>query len=194
MANGKICTGFSKPYIAVYTASEGSITYSSGQVLARGVDVNIEPETADDNNFYADNQLAESASGTFTRATLTLTVDGLLMAAERLIMGLPAAGTDDFTAYDDNQSVPNVGVGYIARYMSDGVTTYVPTVLAKCKFNQISNTAATQEDEIDWQTQELTAAVMRADDTNHTWKYVGTSYSSESAAEDALKAKLGITS
>lgn len=193
MAAGKVITGFSKPYVAVYAANEGTITYSNGQILARGVDVDISPESSDDNNFYADNVLAESASGTFTGGEVTLTVDGLLTAAEKLIMGLPTAGEDGFMAYDDNQNAPNVGIGFIVRYMSDGVTTYVPYVMTKCKFNQIELSAATQEDEIDWQTTELTAVIMRGDDTAHTWKWVGADVSSEADAETALKTKLGIT-
>ena len=46
MANGRVCTGFSKPYVAVYSATGGTIKYESGQDLARGVDVSIEPETS----------------------------------------------------------------------------------------------------------------------------------------------------
>lgn len=194
MAAGKVCTGFSKPYVANYSADGGNITFSNGRVLARGVSVNIAPDSSDDNKFFADNVEAESASGIFTGGTLTLTVDGLLKASERFIMGLPEAGADGFTAYGDNQNVPYIAVGCIARYMSSGITTYVPVVIVKTKFNQIPMDAETQGEEIDWQTQELTAAIMRGDDSNHTWKYVGDDYSTESAAEDALKTKLGITS
>lgn len=191
-AAGRVCTGFSLPYVATYAAAGTTITYSAGQKLARGVSVSIEPETGDDNNFYADNILAESASSTFTGGTLNLTVDGLLDAAEQLIMGTPAA-SNSWVTYDDDQSVPYVGVGFIARYMSDGVTSYVPIVLAKCMFNQISTSAETQEEEISWQTQELTAQIFRADDAKHSWKYVGASQTTEAAAEALIKTKLGIT-
>lgn len=192
MAAGKVCTGFSKPYVALYSATGTTVSYSSGMQLARGVDVSIEPETADDNDFYADNIKAESAGKKFTGGTVTLTVDGLLTAAEKLIMGLPTA-VGDWAAYDDDQAVPYVGIGFIARYMSDGVESWTPMVLAKCQFDQISNSAATQEEEIDWQTQELSATIYRGDDTKHAWKYVGTTeYTTEEAAENALKAKLGI--
>lgn len=193
MAAGKVITGFSKPWVATYTVNEGVVTYSNAQVLARGVEVSISPESTEDNNFYADNVLAESDSGRFTGGELTLTVDGLLIAAERLIMGLPEAGEDGWTAYGDDQNAPNVGVGFIVRYMSDGVTTYVPIVLAKVKFNQIELTAATQEEEIDWQTTELSGTVMRGEDSNHSWKYIGADVATEAAAEDALKAKLGVS-
>lgn len=191
-AAGRVTTGFSLPYVALYAASGGSITYSSGTQLARGVDVTISPESSDDNNFYADNILAESDNGRFTGGTVTLTVDGLLTTTKKLIFGLPAE-TGGWTAYGDEMSVPYVGIGFIARTQSDGVVSYVPTVLAKCKFNQPEDAAATQEDEIDWQTQSLSALVMRSDDANHNWKFEGQGYSTESAAETALKAKLNIS-
>lgn len=188
MAAGKVCTGFSLPYVALY--NDGA--YTSGMKLARGVDVTVSPEASDDNKFYADNHEQENASGTMNGGTVDLTVDGLLTAAERLIMGLPAA-VSDWTAYDDDQQIPYVGIGYIARYMSDGVTTYVPTVIVKAKFAQIESSAATQEEEIDWQTQSLSATMYRGDDAKHTWKYVGEDQETEEAAEALLKAKLGIT-
>lgn len=192
-AAGKVTTGFSKPYVALYSANEGTVSYASGQLLARGVDVTISPESSDDNNFYADNIVAESENGRFTGGTVTLTVDGLLNATKKLIFGLPAADDAGWTAYGDDMEIPYVGIGYIARQMSDGVTTYKPTILAKCIFTQPEDSAATQEDEIDWQTQSLEATIMRGDDANHNWKFEGNDYATEAAAEAALKTKLGIS-
>jgi phi13 family phage major tail protein len=192
MASGRVCTGFSLPYVATYSATGGAVTYSSGQKLARGVNVSITPESGDDNNFYADNVLAESANTTFTGGEVTLTVDGLLEAAEKLIMGLPTS-SGGWMTYNDDQAVPYVGIGFIARYQSDGVVTYVPYVLVKCMFNQINTSAATQEENIEFQTQELTAKIFRGDDAKHAWKHVGDEEDTEAAAEAALKTKLGIT-
>lgn len=183
-ANGRVITGFSKPYVGLYTESSGTVSYSSTQVLARGVSVSFDIEDAtDDNNFYADNILAESVSGTFGGGSVTLTVDGLFTAAEKLILGLPSADGDGWTSYDDDMSIPNVGIGFIVRYMSEGVTTYVPVVLTKCKFATPSLSANTQEEEIDWQTQELTASVMRDDSAKHCWMKKGTAQSTEASAE-----------
>lgn len=186
-AAGKVLTGFSLPYVAKYTAG----SYSQLMKLARGVDVTISPEASEDNKFYADNHEAENANGVLTGGTVDLTVDGLKTVAEKLIMGLPTAASDGFTAYDDDQNIPFVGIGYIARYMSDGQTTFVPTLIVKTKFNQIESNAATQEEEIDWQTQALSAQIYRGDDAKHTWKFVGSDYTSESAAENALIVKMG---
>lgn len=189
-ANGRVITGFSNPYVALYSESGGVVSYASGQILARGVNVDLSIDAADDNNFYADNVVAESAAGMFGGGTATLTVDGLLTAAEKLILGLPNADSDGWTAYGDAADIPYCGLGFIVRYMSDGVTTYVPVVLTKVKFKMPNLSAATQEDEIDWQTQELEAVIMRDDSTDHNWKYVGAGQATEAAAATMISAKL----
>ena len=89
MAEGKVCTGFSDPYVAIYNESGGVITYTGGMRLARGVEVSIEPEVGDTDPFYADNVTSETVPAKFTGGTITLTVDGLKEEAEKLIMGLP---------------------------------------------------------------------------------------------------------
>ena len=188
-AAGRVRTGFSLPYVAVCSGD----TYTSGQKLARGVDVTISPESSDDNKFYADNHEAENASGRLTGGTLSLTVDGLLISAERLIMGLPTAASDGWVSYDDDQKIPDVGVGYIERYMSDGEESYVPVVVKRVAFAQLETSAATQQEDIDWQTQSLSATIKRANDSKHTWKMIGTAASTEALAEAALKTKLNIS-
>jgi phi13 family phage major tail protein len=192
MAAGKVITGFSKPYVAVYSNTGDAVTYANGQVLARGVEVEISPEVSDSNNFYADNIAAETAAGIFTGGELTLTVDGLFQAAERLIMGIGAPGEDGFIAYTEDSTPPFVGVGFVIRWMSDGVTSYQPVVLPKVAFAPMTISAATQEDEIDWQTTELTGSIFRDDTTGRSWQYSGGDETSEAAAEAKIKTKLGI--
>ena len=200
-ANGRVLTGFSDPWVALYANTGTTVTYSSTQVLARGVSVTITPDDInDDNIFYADNGAAESDPGTFTGGDLNLTVDGLLDAARDLVMGLPAAtpttvgtATVDVTHFGDDQSIPYVGFGYVARWMSDGVTSYTATVLNKVKFNQISSEAETQEAEIDWQTQEITGRILRSDNANRDWKMESEAVSTQTEALNTLKVLLGAT-
>lgn len=192
LAAGRVITGFSKPYVALYSNTGSTVSYSSGQILARGVSVEVSPEVSDAGYFYADNIQAETAAGRFTGGTATLTVDGLLMAAEKLIMGLPAAGTNGVTYYGDNQSIPYCGVGWIVRYQSGGAVSYVPEGLCKVAFEPIEVSAETQEEDIDFQTQELSATIMRADDANHNWRFIGGEYATEAEAESVLKTVLGI--
>lgn len=192
MKAGKVITGYSLPYVAIYTEAEGVVTYSSGQKLARGVSVEASPESSDSNNFYADNIVAESLSGAFTGGQVTLTVDGLLQASERLIQGLPAIGDDGMLHYNDSQQKPFCGVGFIVRYMSDGVTYYTPVIFTKGTFNQIEMSAETQGEDIEFQTQELVFNIMKDDTVNHDWKLVGGELATEAAAETVIKGYFNI--
>ena len=197
-AAGKVCTGFSMPYVAKYSNVGSVVTYSGVMQLARGVSVSLSLDTTDDNVFHADNVSAETAAAIFTGGTATLTVDGLLTAAEKFVLGLPEAteiqaggGAVQVSHYGDGMEIPYVGIGFVVRYQSGGVVTYAPVVLTKARFQQPGLDAATQEESIDWQTQELTATLMRDDTTNHDWKLVGEDQATEEAAEAVLKALLG---
>ena len=191
MVAGRVCTGFSKPWVAVYGNVGTVVTYSSAQQLARGVSVNLKPESSEDNNFYADNVVAESGAGEFVGGTVELKVDGLFRDTEDLIFGAPAA-VDGWVADGDKSSAPFCGTGFIVRWMSEGVTTFQPVVLPKVKFNIPEEERATQEDEIDWQTTTLTATIMRDDTADKNWRYRGSSFSTEAEAEEALKEFLGV--
>lgn len=192
MAAGKVTTGFSKPYVAVYAASGGTVTYSNGTLLGRGREITITAESTDDNIFYADNVAAENDGGRFTGGTASITIDGLLAETRKLIYGLPTA-QDGWTDFGDDMVIPYVGIGGIIRRMSDGVTTYVPVVLTKCRFNIAEDAAATQEESIDWQTEELEASIFRDDSANHVWKKIGDDQTTEAAAEAAIKTLFGIS-
>lgn len=188
-----VTTGFSLPYVALYSNPSGTNVFSSGQKLARGVSVEVDADVVDDNNFYADNVLAESENGAVSGGTLTLTVDGLDADARRLIYGLPAADADGWTAYGDAATMPFCAVGFIRRTMNNGTTNYWAVVFPKCKFAFDGEDAETQEDQISWQTKELEATFMRDDTANHNWKYVNdTPYATEALAEAALKSFLNI--
>ena len=195
-----ITTGFSKPYVAKYTNTSGAVSYSDGMLLGRGVSVESEIDVADDNNFYADNVIAETESTQFTSGSLTVTVDGLGNEAATLILGLPE--TENVTVgespvaiqhFNDDMNAPYVGFGYIRRVMYEGTTTYIPVVHPKVKFSLPSDSVATQEDQIDWQTQELSATLMRDDTTKRNWKLEGAAQTSEALAEAVLKELLDIS-
>ena len=195
MANGKVITGYSQPIVAKYTYSSNTISYSDKTPLARGVEVDIEVEIGDATNFFADNTIAESVAGQFNGATATLTVDGLKDAARDLIAGLVTsktiiANSSTVTAkvYDDLQVIPYVGIGFVVRYMENGVTTYAPVILPKAQFSPESLNAATQGESVEFQTTELQATVMRADDANHSWKVVAEDQATEAAAVAVINA------
>ncbi len=198
MANGRVITGYSLPKVALYSAGGGTPTYTSYMALARGVSVSMDLDTSDNQDFYADNMLAESAGGLFTGGTLTLTIDGLKDTARKLIMGLPTAGTVTVDGesvnvydYDDRMSIPYVGVGFVVRVMENGVTSYVPYVLTKVIFDVEGLDAETQGEDISFQTTELSASITRDDSTNHRWMRLGEAQDTEAGAEAVIAAILG---
>ena len=197
MAAGRVLTGFSMPYVATYSASGSTITYTGVSQLARGVSVAIAIESGDGSTFYADNVAAEGTGGVFTGGTVTLTVDGLKDTARKLIEGLAnptevTVGSDtvDVYSYDTDQVIPYVGIGFVARYMENGVTTYVPVVLTKCQFDVDGMEAATQAESVEFQTQELTATIMRDDSAKHCWRKIAEAQETETAAVAVITALL----
>lgn len=196
-----VTTGFSKPYVAKYNATGQTVTYSGGISLGRGVSLSLEVETPNDNNFYADNELAESESTNFTSGTANITVDGLENAAATLILGLGSPQplqVDDtpvqMQGYGKSMEAPYVGYGCVRRTQMQGKVQYWPYILPKVKFSIPGDEIETSEDQINWQTQELSAAVQRDDTAAANWKLISKEgMATEAEAEAAVKAFLNIT-
>lgn len=197
---GRVCVGFAHPVVAKYDMSGDAVQYTSGMVLARGVDVKINPETSDEEIFYADNGPAESDSGVFSGGTCDLTVDGLLDEAERFILGLSAPEavtygaeqTVNVTKYGEGAVIPDVGIGYIVTYKSGGIYSYVPTILRKAKFKQPGEEHKSSDKKISYQTQKLSAVLFRDDTTKRDWKWKAEAQSTMAAAVAVLDGLLGV--
>lgn len=201
LANGAVTTGYSYPVVALYNPNGGTPSYSGGMDLARGVSVDPSIETNGDNNvFYANNGAAEEAQQRFRRGTCAFTVDGLLRAAENLILGVNTTstvtvGTASVTMHDndDEQEIPYVGVGYVVRRQSAGVEFFQAVVYPKARFAQFAPSAATEEEDIDWQTTELSATLLRDDSAKHRWQRVSDPLETELEAYNTVRAALGLS-
>lgn len=193
--------GLSKPYYAVYSAGSGTPTYASGAVMGKATEANIEIETSEDNNLYADNAIAET-DRQFTGGTLTLSTDDLSQEVSKAILGLTeqAVGTIEGVTdeevqeliYDDTQVTPYLGVGFIVKKVKNGVTAWRGIVLTKVMFSIPSDAATTQGESIEWQVPELSATIMRDDSATHMWKREAT-FTTEAQAEAYIKDRLNIT-
>lgn len=195
-----VTTGFSEPYIAKYSNTGTTVSYSGGMKLGRGVSMSIEVESADDNNFYADDIVAETETGTMTSASATVTVDGMEPEVAAFALGLPTAASEsigDDTVkvydYDDRMNPPLLGLGVLQRVMLNGVQYWVPIVFTKVKMNIPSDEANTQEDQIDWQTQELEMTILRDDSANRRWKRVFERQTTKAAALNIITTYLKAT-
>lgn len=202
LAAGQVVTGFSFPVVALYNNEGGTVSYSNGMDLARGVHMDPDVATSGDENvFYANNRSAETAQRRFRNGSLSLTVDGLLTAAEKLIMGLGAAAastvtvgetTVNMTDYGEGQQIPYVGVGAVVRSQSNGVELFRAVVYTKARFEQFNLPAATEEEDIDWQTTELSAQLNRDDTAKHNWQRVSDPLETELQAYNTVRVILGL--
>lgn len=174
-----VTTGFRNIYVAKYSNEDTTVSYTGFQKLARARGFSLDVGTSDDNQYFADDSLAETESGaSFASGTLELTVDGLTGEEEALLFGIVTSSSTvqvDETPvtevrFGDSLNPPFMGVAGIKRYQLNGVVTYRPIVLPKVQFTLGTDEAETGEDTINWQDQTLNANIMRDDTAEHNWK------------------------
>lgn len=192
--------GLSKPYYAIYANSGNTVTYSAGGVLAKAVEFSAEIESAEDNNLYADNTIAET-DRSFSSGTLTITTDDLTQTASAAILGLTPVAvsitgltTEDPTelVYGEAQTIPYLGFGVIIKKKVSNAYKYRAVVFTKIMFSVPSDAATTQGETIEWQTPELSAVILRDDTASHNWKREST-MDTEADAEAYIKNCLNIS-
>lgn len=193
--------GLSKPYYGIYSASGTAVSYTDGAVMGKATEANIEIDTTEDNNLYGDNAIAE-ADRSFAGGTLTLSTTDLSQEVSKAILGLKESaitgieGVTDTSVkeliYDDDQSTPYLGVGFIIKKKVNGAYRWRAVVLTKVMFSVPADAATTQGESIEWQTPELSATIMRDDSATHMWKREAT-FTTEVQAEAYIKARLWIT-
>lgn len=193
--------GLSKPYYGIYSATGNAVSYANGAVMGKATEANIEIDTTEDNNLYADNGIAET-DRSFAGGTLTLSTDDLSQEVTKAILGLTEntiTGIEGVTdtsvkelVYDDTQTTPYLGVGFIVKKKVGGAYKWRAVVLSKVMFSVPADAATTQGESIEWQVPELSATIMRDDSETHMWKREAT-FTTEAQAEAYIKARLNIT-
>lgn len=193
-----VITGYSKPYVAKYSATGTTVTLSNPVRLARGVKVDVQPSSSDATGWYADNVQSESAPGKFTGGTASFECDEPSAEVLKLIEGTPEE--DEITVggkkvkvthYNSEQSIPYVAVGYIIRYQEAGVEYFKPFVLRKAQFTTPNDSAETQGENITFQTKTLSANLFYDDSAKPCWKDSAERQTTEAEAEAVLKVMLG---
>lgn len=167
--------GLSKCYVGKYAEASGVVSYTDGTLIGKAVEFSTSIETADENNLYADNAIAETDT-TFGGGTLTISTDDLSQSASALILGITPSNitiggeTVSELIYNDDMVPPNLGYGTIVKKKVGGAYKYRAVILTKIKFQVPDESATTQGETIEWQTPTLTATIMRDDSTKHDWK------------------------
>ena len=193
--------GLSKPYYGIYSATGNAVSYANGAVMGKATEANIEIDTTEDNNLYADNAIAET-DRSFAGGSMTLSTDDLSQEVTKAILGLTETaitgieGVTDTSVkelvYDDTQNPPYLGVGFIIKKKVGGAYKWRGVVLCKVMFSVPADAATTQGESIEWQVPELSATIMRDDSATRMWKREAT-FTTEAQAEAYIKARLNIT-
>lgn len=194
--------GLSKPYIATYVNTSGTITYSARTVLGKYTEISISLDSADENVLYADNGPAETDSQ-FSGGTVTVTTDDLRPDAFKTALGLVEAAiaatmattnpTPKWLVFDDDQAAPYFALGGIVKKKVDGAYKYQAFILEKVKFKNPDLSLTTQGETVEWQTPELEATILRSDAAKHPWYRISTLLDSEEDAVAAIEAYLTVT-
>ena len=190
-----VTIGYSYPYSALYDGSTGTDKYTEGMDLGGGVSYSDSIEVADDNDFYANNQIDESETGKFVSGEATITINALSAEAAKMALGIKNQTTvpeeTTWDDYDDDTVPPELGYGHVKKLRDNGVDKFQAFVLPRVKMAMPGESANTQEAEIDWQTQELTVTIMRSKNGKHKWRSIApTLFDREQDAYEAVKAYL----
>ncbi len=193
--------GVSKPYVAKYSNTDTTVSYTSGQILDKMTEIDISINSAEDNNFYADNSIAESDSS-FSGGSVTVNTADLGPEATALVLGITPVPIADISGvtdedvneliFDDDQRSPYLGFGCIIKKRVNNVDQWRAIILTKIMLAVPNDAATTQGETIEWQTPQLTGTIMRDDSAKHAWKREAT-FTTEAQAEAYIKARLSIT-
>ncbi len=195
--------GLSKPYYAIYDwdgTAETEPSYKEGGLLGKYTDLSISLDEGSDNILYADNGPAES-DNQFSGGTASITTDDLRpdaltpvwgVKSEDIGEGVTVSEDAKWYVFDDDQNIPYLGLGGVIKKKINGAYKWVAFILTKVQLSNPGIVATTQGETISWQTQSLSARIMRADDAKHRWFMLSSALDTEADAEAAVKAYLKI--
>lgn len=189
-----VTVGYSYPYIAKYDGSAGKDKYTSGMDLGEGVSYEDSIEVGESAEFYANNRVSEVDGGNFVSGEATITINGLDSQAAKMLFGIKTQTTLEdvvWLKYDDDTQPCEFGYGHVKKTKHKGKYQYWGFVLPRVMFAIHSENAETQEKEINFQTQELSATILRSLNNKHEWRVVTEQpFDTEEEAYTAVKAYL----
>ena len=193
-----VTTGFSRIHVAKYANNGGVNSYSGCRELARAKSMSTDITTTEENKFYANNQLAECEPAAFKEGTAKISVDGLTGEEEAFILGIIEStmqvGGQEVAVveYGDSINPPFMGIGGVKEMLMKGVRSYRPIILCKTRFAIPPDAGETREEQINYQIQELSAAIMRDDTSKKNWKIIPKeNYPTEDEAVAFIRAIFG---
>lgn len=136
-------------------------TYKTGFLIGKAINVDLSINT-NDNPLYADGAIAEN-DRTFSDGELKITTDDLDLQTEAKLLGAEYVAESDGpeqiikAALD---AAPFMGVGFYKSGLKNNVKYFEASLIYKCQFAPFSESGKTKEKQIEWQTPEISAAIM----------------------------------
>lgn len=130
--------------------------YDTGVVVGRAISADITYNRAS-NTLKADDVDAETDNG-ITGGTITIGVDDIADEVQAAILAQEMTGEGEYEEL--GEADPYIGLGYIRVRRYKGETSYVAYWIFKAQLGITSESAATKQDSIQWQTPTLSGSMM----------------------------------
>ena len=195
MANPNV--GMMYPVFApITTHTDGSMpTYGTGFVIQEARNANIS-KTYNDNPLYGDDRIVDDDNG-LQALTCSFESTGLSDDDRMKLFGEEKLAVGGITAQvESDNATPYGGFGYVRRMRDNGVKKFEAWVILKIKFQEESQTTATKEGSISWNTPTLNgrAAGLYIDDTDKQRFRVHSTFETAAAAKSWLNTVLNVPS
>ena len=177
--------------------TDGSMpTYGTGVVIQEARNATIS-KTYNDNPLYGDDRIVDDDNG-LTAMTVSFEPTGISDSDRVLLFGETLkSGIGGLTAQVEmDNETPYGGFGYIRKMRDNGNYSYEGWIILKIKFTEESQTTATKEQQITWNTPTLNgrAAAVDIDGSGKQAFRVHASFETLSAAKSWLNTVLNVSS
>ena len=176
------------------TCVDGSLpTYSTGRVVQEARSANVTKEV-NNNPLYGDDRIVDDDNG-LTALTASFEPTGLSDSDRVLLFGESEVSVGGLTCYaESDNETPYGGFGYIRKMRDNGTKKFEAWIILKIKFTEESQTTATKEGTIQWNTPTLNgrAAGLYIDDTEKVRFRIHETFDTISAAKSWINTVLNV--
>ena len=194
MANPNV--GMMYPVFApLVSHTDGSMpTYGTGRVIQEARNATV-TKTYNENPLYGDDRIVDDDNG-LQSLTMSFESTGLSDADRVALFGETQATVGGLTAYlEGDNETPWGGFGYIRKMRDNGVKKFEAWITLKIKFQEESQTTATKEGTISWNTPTLNgrAAALYIDSSDEMRFRVHQTFDTIAAAKNWLNTVLNVS-
>ena len=194
MANPNV--GMMYPVFApLVSHTEGSMpTYGTGRVIQEARNASV-TKTYNNNPLYGDDRIVDDDNG-LQSLTMSFESTGLSNEDRVMLFGEKQGTVGGLTAYlEGDNETPWGGFGYIRKMRDNGVKKFEAWITLKIKFQEESQTMATKEGTISWNTPTLNgrAAALYIDSSDEMRFRVHQTFDTIAAAKNWINTVLNVS-